>query len=84
MLAKTLWKTLIYMGILLNANDPVALMPALKCFTGSLGAPGSTCGADLVKFHFNFYWIVMPALLARHCHARVTAALAAGGGSKRC
>ena len=74
----TLWKTLIYMALIANAPKPLKLMPALKCFeAGAFSAPGSTCIADLIKFHFNFYCeFAAPAcqlsLCARHSSALCT------------
>jgi len=72
----TLWKTLIYMAIIANANDPYLLMPSLKCFKpGAFSAPGSTCIADAVKFSFNFWWIIVPFFVIVTCHNRIVASL---------
>jgi len=49
----TLWKTMLYLAIIFNSNKPAKIFPAIKCFSGGVGAffaQGSTCSADLAKF----------------------------------
>jgi hypothetical protein len=69
----TLWKTLLYMSIIYHSNDPVKMVPGLACLgytplpqhanevTASLKT--DSCAMQAFKFHFNFYWIVVPLMV---------------------
>jgi hypothetical protein len=79
----TLWKTLIYMGIILYSNDPVRVVPGLFCLRYSPKPENlaeveallqkDNCGAQLFKFQFNFWWIIFPTLIVYMCCQRIVA-----------
>lgn len=69
----TLWKTLLYMSIIVHSSDPVAMVPLLACF-GLEALPENrtqvsrtlkqdSCLAHAFKFQFNFWWILVPAII---------------------
>ena len=69
----TLWKTLLYMSIIIHSSDPVAMVPLLACF-GYEALPENksqvshalkqdSCLAHAFKFQFNFWWIIVPAVI---------------------
>lgn len=73
----TLWKTLIYMCIIAYSEDPVRMVPGLYCIgyqpkTENLGAVKQaivrdSCGIQLFKFQFNFWWIFIPGCVILTC-----------------
>ena len=69
----TLWKTLLYMTIIVNSADPVKMVPGLFCLgytplpqnqkEVALSLSQDSCSMQFFKFHFNFYWIIFPAII---------------------
>ena len=77
----TLWKTLIYMCIIIYSDDPVRVVPGLFCL-GYSPKPENlaevltllnkdSCGTQLFKFQFNFWWIAVPLLIVHICWRRI-------------
>ncbi|ETW01199.1 hypothetical protein, variant [Aphanomyces invadans] len=70
----TFWKTCLYMPIILHSEDPVSMVPLLRCTGMSPLAKNAAhvqamlakegCGMQFFKFQFNFWWIVMPFAVA--------------------
>lgn len=70
----TLWKTLLYMSIIIHSADPVHMVPLLACFGYSAvgqkhidevnqSLKDDSCGMQFFKFQFNFWWILVPAIV---------------------
>ena len=69
----TLWKTLLYMTIIVNSADPVKMVPGLFCLgytplpqnqkEVALSLEADSCKMQFFKFHFNFYWIIVPSMI---------------------
>ena len=81
----TLWKTLIYMSMIYHSQDPVLMVPGLKCLGFSAvgneheAAVQAALNTDswlvhLFKFQFNFWWIIMPFIVTKICFSRITQA----------
>jgi hypothetical protein len=52
------------MAIIANANAPAEMMPVLKCLPRPAEGQAARCFEDAAKFHCNFYWLVLPPLVA--------------------
>jgi hypothetical protein len=77
----TLWKTLIYMSIIIHSQDPVQLVPGLQCLGYrplevnqdfvNTALLKDNCYAQFFKFQFNFWWIGVPAIIIIICWRRI-------------
>ena len=81
----TLWKTLLYMSIIYHSSDPVYMVPGLKCLGFQAVGEGhkvqveaalkaDSCPVQLFKFQFNFWWILVPAIITNLCFRRIVKA----------